>query len=245
MESQEGYEINPNDYYWVQWSNGVRYYVASTGKVIAKAKIPGHFLPLIKERNKVDQLKDLVEKIQETKARIAYLERFLVEQQEHPSIRKTREGLVATQKTYQKLLHDYETYPQDVKDKVPFDASKTYNFKPPRSTSSSKDPLRETFERYRQQANDFRQQNAFGNNYGTRDSSFFDDVFGHSSQPKASRPSRPQTQQTKDEAYLKQYGIQTKRQWKVWLVRNHPDKNPDIAPDLVTEIIAVGKRLYA
>ena len=42
----------------------------------------------------------------------------------------------------------------------------------------------------------------------------------------------------KESKLLEQYGIKTRRDFKQWMLRNHPDKNPNIELNLVQEISA-------
>lgn len=42
---------------------------------------------------------------------------------------------------------------------------------------------------------------------------------------------------------LKKYGINNKKDWKMWLVKNHPDKSPDTDQELVKSIITAGRKL--
>lgn len=53
-------------------------------------------------------------------------------------------------------------------------------------------------------------------------------------------PPAPKTEY-KDEDVLKRLNITTKKEWKEWLLKNHPDKNPSSDQELVTKVIAQGK----
>jgi len=43
---------------------------------------------------------------------------------------------------------------------------------------------------------------------------------------------------------LKDNNITNRKEWKFWLSKNHPDKNPSVNPDLVRKIIEAGKLAY-
>ena len=40
---------------------------------------------------------------------------------------------------------------------------------------------------------------------------------------------------------LDEYNIKTKKDWRLWLIKNHPDKNPNTTNDLVQKIIEAGQ----
>jgi hypothetical protein len=43
---------------------------------------------------------------------------------------------------------------------------------------------------------------------------------------------------------LKEYNITDRSSWKKWLIKNHPDKNPDIKQDIVKTIIEAGQLIF-
>lgn len=50
--------------------------------------------------------------------------------------------------------------------------------------------------------------------------------------------------ETRENNELEKLGIRSKKEWKEWLLKNHPDKNPSIDQELVKRVIALGKTIF-
>lgn len=107
----------PNDYFWVKQGNGVRYYLKSTGRIIAKAKIPKEIIDLIPEKDKYLQAVDLIAKLQRADEKI-YKQKMTVDTWanfEDPQLVIAREKLVKTQTRRARLLTDYSNFSEEIR----------------------------------------------------------------------------------------------------------------------------------
>lgn len=60
----------------------------------------------------------------------------------------------------------------------------------------------------------------------------------------SSQPEEPAPKWKKGQELLDEYGIKNKKDWKMWLLKNHPDKNKEVDIDLVARINAEAEKIY-
>lgn len=217
--------MSATDYYWIQWGNGKRYYLASTGAAVAKAKIPRDLLPHITEKDPTLRAQELGTTIRELKACIQHLRTYIA------TVSTVKANIAKKEVELQALITKFDKFPLVVQAKVSleFDPAQ-YQFKPP--TVKKKDSYAEELAR---RTAAFRQQ--------------YPGAFGKTTKaspkvpPQQPIPPRPVPKPT-DEALLARHGITCKKEWKKWMMGHHPDKNPDGDLNVVQEVCAAATRIY-
>lgn len=245
------------DYYWVQWSNGKRYYTKANSAVIAKSKIPPQILPHIQERNKSSQAETLAASIRKTAAKIAFLNQY---RDTNPSVPGKIHIL---EQDHELMVKKFTEFPEAARANISLNFNPSeYNFKPPREKAAGPKPAKppcveEILKQYfNAKPPPTSSEDMFKQNFGTYPrpppGDWYRSFFGKGATPKAPNavpprtapnPPRPVPRET-DTALLAKVGITSKKEWKQWMLAHHPDKDPNCDMNVVQEVCAAANRLY-
>lgn len=242
-------DFNPEEWCWVRWPNGIRYYNKKTNKPISKNRIPPESLDSIQEKDKLSQAQDYYFKIQKIEQQIRVLRKS------YKTDAKTHEKLQKAFSKHTSLKEQYHQFPEEIRNQVSpplrdngfytTDAFDKPKVPKPAPKKAPRRPFEETFGRPSggRPSGERPFEQAFGESSRRN---FFNEFFGGSStggSRSGGPPPLPTTTQ-KDIELLKKFKIVTKKDWKEWMKQNHPDKNPDANLQDVQEVNAAANRIF-
>jgi hypothetical protein len=241
-------ELQPRDFYWVQWEKQRRYYYASNGKSIARGKIPLHILPHIQEKDPVIQGNITAEKLMKAIRSVNFLEKAFSYPRTDPMLR----SLELARQKHQKFLAIYERIPPEVKARLSINPFDPIHHQPPSSRSSSYSTSSSFPSSSSSSSSSFPSSSSYSYSYSSTSSSSSQKPkpkippFSSSQKPKPKIPPSSPTVHlfAEEKKLLLSHNIKDRKEWKKWLLQHHPDKNPNVDINLVQRINAAAGRIF-